>query len=93
MHYVGAAHCAVGIGDDIGRFAKHQTVGTVYDDTVNTRYVELDKVADAIGSIHVDVELGAIRSTDAELIAGSVDAFASVVGDTDIVLRTADKVL
>ena len=93
LHYVGAAHRAVGVGDDIGGLTNHQVVGTVYGDTVNAGNVELDKVAGAIDGVHVDVEMGAIRSADAELIAGSVDTFASVTGDMDIILCAVDKVV
>ena len=92
LHYIGAAHRAVGIGDDIGRLVNHQTVGAVDDDAVNVGYVELDKVAGAICGVHVDAELGTGGSTDAELIVGSVDAFASIVGDADVVSCAVDKV-
>ena len=91
LHYIGAAHCAVGIGDDIGRLVIHQTIRAVDGDTVNAGYVELDRVADAICGVHVDAELGAGRCADAELIVGSVVAFASIVGNADVVSCTIDE--
>ena len=58
LHYIGATHRAVGMGDDIGRLVKYQAIWTIDDNTVNTGYVELDGVASAIYSVHDNAKLG-----------------------------------
>ena len=58
LYDICAAHRGVGIGDDVGRFGKHKSVGTVDGYTVNVIGSELDRRTRTIDGVHVELDGG-----------------------------------